>query len=53
MNHFKIDSYHFNSLPALYSDFLADLTKEKVSKPLIIFLEEWDDNVVKEIDQRV
>jgi hypothetical protein len=46
MNHFKIDSYHYNNLHALYADFLADLTKEKVTKPMIIFIEEWEADLV-------
>ena len=46
MNHFKIDPYHYNSLPALYADFLADLTTEKVTKPMIIFVEDWEDGLV-------
>ena len=47
MNHFKIESFHYNTLHSLYADFLADLTIEKVKKPMIIFVEEWDENLVQ------
>jgi hypothetical protein len=53
MEHFAIDSFNYGKKDALKDDVLAGLTAETITKPLFFFIEEWDEDLVTLIIQKL